>query len=207
MNLFRFCPLNKKNNRMNVQSTDKKQVIFDVVLRLISEQGVQSTPMSQVAKEANVAAGTIYHYFESKEALLNELYVEQKRRMGEALRAESFAGSYKERFVGLWKSLYYYFLANPLSFVFSSQLAHSPLIGTNAKEEGKRHYQGVVDFIELGMQQGHLRSMDPSIVAELLYSTVVGALHVHFSGLEMTSDLVDQVAEFSWRGIASDTKG
>jgi hypothetical protein len=57
------------------------------------------------------------------------------------------------------------------------------------------------------MQQGHLRLMDPSIVAELLYSTVVGALHVHFSGLEMTSDLVDQVAEFSWRGIASDTKG
>jgi len=54
---------------------DKRDKILEVMLRLIKEQGIQATPMAQVAKEAGVAAGTIYHHFASKEQLVNELYL------------------------------------------------------------------------------------------------------------------------------------
>ena len=49
---------------------DKKQAIFESTLALIRDHGFHGAPMSLVAKNAGVAAGTIYHYFESKEALL-----------------------------------------------------------------------------------------------------------------------------------------
>lgn len=38
------------------------------------KQGVHATPMSQIAKEAGVAVGTIYHYFNNKEEIIEEIY-------------------------------------------------------------------------------------------------------------------------------------
>ena len=61
------------------QVTDKKQAIFDATLRLISENGFHGTAMSKVAKEANVSTGIIYHYFESKDDLIAELYRHAKK--------------------------------------------------------------------------------------------------------------------------------
>ena len=53
---------------------DKKQRIIITMLELVVKQGVYATPMSQVAKEANVAVGTIYHYFNNKQEILEEIY-------------------------------------------------------------------------------------------------------------------------------------
>jgi AcrR family transcriptional regulator len=39
-------------------------------LKLITEHGFHATPVSMIASEAGVGAGTIYRYFESKEAII-----------------------------------------------------------------------------------------------------------------------------------------
>jgi len=44
------------------------------MLELVVKQGIHATPMSLVARNAKVAIGTIYHYFESKEEILCEIY-------------------------------------------------------------------------------------------------------------------------------------
>ena len=49
---------------------DKRTAIFESTLALVREQGFHGTPMSQVAKKAGVAAGTLYLYFESKDHLI-----------------------------------------------------------------------------------------------------------------------------------------
>jgi AcrR family transcriptional regulator len=59
---------------------DKKEAILNATLELISKHGFHSSPMSEVAKQANVAAGTIYHYFKSKDELICALYVSLKER-------------------------------------------------------------------------------------------------------------------------------
>jgi AcrR family transcriptional regulator len=53
---------------------EKKKAIFESTLELVRENGFHGTPMSLVAKKAGVAAGTIYHYFESKDALIIALH-------------------------------------------------------------------------------------------------------------------------------------
>src|SRR5690606_31556619 len=74
-------------SRMNVRSiemdnvTDKKKAIFESTLELIKENGFHGTPMSLVAKNACVAAGTIYHYFKSKDELICELYAYNRGRI------------------------------------------------------------------------------------------------------------------------------
>ena len=55
---------------------DKREAILAAALRLIARLGLHATPMSAVAKAAGVAAGTLYLYFPSKEAMINALYLE-----------------------------------------------------------------------------------------------------------------------------------
>jgi AcrR family transcriptional regulator len=57
-------------------SPDKREAILAAALRLIARLGLHAAPMSAVAREAGVAAGTLYLYFPSKEAMINALYLE-----------------------------------------------------------------------------------------------------------------------------------
>ena len=63
------------------EQTDKRDNILHTTLHLIVERGLESTPMSLIASEAAVGMGTIYHYFASKEELVNALYRELKLRV------------------------------------------------------------------------------------------------------------------------------
>jgi AcrR family transcriptional regulator len=58
---------------MNLLS-DKKKSIIQSALDLIQENGFHRSPVSLVAKNAGVAACTIYTYFENKDALIHEIY-------------------------------------------------------------------------------------------------------------------------------------
>ena len=60
---------------MNIRVEMKKQDILDTTLALVVRQGLHATPMAQIAQESNVAVGTIYHYFSSKEEIIHELYL------------------------------------------------------------------------------------------------------------------------------------
>lgn len=57
-------------------AADKRSALLAAALRLIARSGLHDAPTSAVAREAGVAAGTLYLYFPSKEALINALYLE-----------------------------------------------------------------------------------------------------------------------------------
>jgi AcrR family transcriptional regulator len=52
-----------------------KARIFDTAVRLIKKNGYDQTNISAICREAGVSTGAFYHYFESKQAILNELYI------------------------------------------------------------------------------------------------------------------------------------
>ncbi len=52
---------------------DKKRKILDSALKLFVEKGIDNTSTSLISKEAGVAAGTLYFYFENKVDLISEL--------------------------------------------------------------------------------------------------------------------------------------
>ena len=56
---------------------DKRRHILDAAIRVFARQGFHSTRVSDIADEAGVAYGLVYHYFNSKEEVLNELFVER----------------------------------------------------------------------------------------------------------------------------------
>jgi AcrR family transcriptional regulator len=48
---------------------ETKKLILDVAKRLFSKYGLRKTTVDEIAKEARIGKGTIYHYYESKEAI------------------------------------------------------------------------------------------------------------------------------------------
>jgi TetR/AcrR family transcriptional regulator, fatty acid metabolism regulator protein len=63
--------------RIPVVPVDKRRQILDAAVRVFARQGFHSTRVSDIADEAGVAYGLVYHYFASKDEVLNELFSER----------------------------------------------------------------------------------------------------------------------------------
>lgn len=73
-----------ENEKIRSQSIAK---ILDAAFRLMSQQGYESTSISQIAKEAGVSKGLMYNYFHSKEELLKQL-IDNTMKEGDQLMNE-----------------------------------------------------------------------------------------------------------------------
>jgi TetR/AcrR family fatty acid metabolism transcriptional regulator len=56
---------------------DKRRQILDAAIRVFARQGFHACRVSDIADEAGVAYGLVYHYFNSKDQVLNELFTER----------------------------------------------------------------------------------------------------------------------------------
>lgn len=73
---------------MAAKSEQTRQKLAEVALRMFREIGFEKTTMRAIAAEAGVSAGNAYYYFESKDDLVHELYVQVQ-----AEHAERAAGA------------------------------------------------------------------------------------------------------------------
>src|SRR5688572_10752233 len=64
---------------------DKRRIILDAAIRVFARQGFHACRVSDVADEAGVAYGLVYHYFDSKEEILNTLFRERWQLMLDAI--------------------------------------------------------------------------------------------------------------------------
>jgi TetR/AcrR family transcriptional regulator, fatty acid metabolism regulator protein len=66
-------------------SVDKRRLILDAAIRVFANRGFHHCRVSDVADEAGVAYGLVYHYFGSKEEILNQLFLERWQLMLDAI--------------------------------------------------------------------------------------------------------------------------
>src|SRR5215218_10464736 len=66
-------------------AVDKRRLILDAAITVFAKQGFHHCRVSDVADEAGVAYGLVYHYFDSKEEMLNELFLERWQIMLDAI--------------------------------------------------------------------------------------------------------------------------
>jgi TetR/AcrR family fatty acid metabolism transcriptional regulator len=65
---------------------DKRRVILDAAVRVFARQGFHTCRVSDIADEAGVAYGLVYHYFQSKDEVLDTLFLERWNVLLEAIR-------------------------------------------------------------------------------------------------------------------------
>jgi TetR/AcrR family transcriptional regulator, fatty acid metabolism regulator protein len=67
-------------------AVDKRRVILDAAVRVFARQGFHTCRVSDIADEAGVAYGLVYHYFQSKDEVLDTLFLERWDVMLDAIR-------------------------------------------------------------------------------------------------------------------------
>ena len=67
------------------RGVDKRRLILDAAIHVFARQGFHSCRVSDVADEAGVAYGLVYHYFDSKEEILSTLFTERWQLMLDAI--------------------------------------------------------------------------------------------------------------------------
>jgi TetR/AcrR family transcriptional regulator, fatty acid metabolism regulator protein len=65
---------------------DKRRVILDAAVRVFARQGFHACRVSDIADEAGVAYGLVYHYFASKDEVLDTLFLERWNVMLDLIR-------------------------------------------------------------------------------------------------------------------------
>jgi TetR/AcrR family transcriptional regulator, fatty acid metabolism regulator protein len=58
-------------------AVDKRRLILDAAVRVFARQGFHQCRVSDIADEAGVAYGLVYHYFRSKDEVLDTLFLER----------------------------------------------------------------------------------------------------------------------------------
>jgi len=73
-------------------AVDKRRIILDAAVRVFARQGFHTCRVSDIADEAGVAYGLVYHYFGSKDEVLDTLFLERWNLLLEAIEGISSRG-------------------------------------------------------------------------------------------------------------------
>jgi TetR/AcrR family fatty acid metabolism transcriptional regulator len=68
-------------------AADKRRLILDAAITVFAREGFHRCRVSDIAREANVAYGLVYHYFRSKDEVLDTLFTERWSLLLEAITA------------------------------------------------------------------------------------------------------------------------
>ena len=67
-------------------AADKRRIILDAAVRVFARQGFHTARVSDIADDAGVAYGLVYHYFGSKDEVLDTLFLERWNLLLDAIR-------------------------------------------------------------------------------------------------------------------------
>lgn len=191
---------------MNVQSEEissKKSAILRSVLELVGENGLHGVPMSRVAKNAGVAAGTIYHYFENKEAIIRELAVLVRKQMAEAMFSEEYAAlDYRSQFFVGWTNFCRFLINNKHTLTFIEQFNSSPYSKPPCEPAENAFRERFDAFFQMGMDQGVIKKMEHKLIAAIVFGCILSAAKFQVSGKhQYTDEELSSIANIIWDGI------
>jgi AcrR family transcriptional regulator len=183
---------------------EKKKAILESTLELIKQNGFHGTPMSLVAQKACVACGTIYHYFDSKDTLITELYAYVKQKMENAmLEGDDTRMEFKDRFFNFWIKHCRFYMENPNALYFMEQYVNSPY-HKDSKTEDERFRNVILNFVKAGIEKGTLKQMNYLLMGILIHSSVATTVKIHLSGkVNIGEAEMHQMAQVIWDGIKS----
>ena len=194
---------------MSEQVVDRRSELVRAAVRVFARDGFHGSRVGDIAEEAGVAHGLLYHYFRSKDDVLEtifraswqELVVETERLEASGLPLDGRLRRFAGVFLGSW-------LADPdLVRVLIREIARSPEVGKRVDEIG-RVFAGLTRMFEQARDGGEIRrDVDPRLAAfvfygaleEILTGWVLGQLP---GGEDDVRRAVDAVVEIVAAGLA-----
>jgi AcrR family transcriptional regulator len=155
---------------------DKRRNILDAAVRVFARQGFHSTRVSDIADEAGVAYGLVYHYFDSKEEVLNELFSERWSLLLAAIEeADGGSESPRSKLAAVAGFIVDSYRHDPelmkVIIVEVTRAANS--FGRTHLPEIRRAYDSITKIVAEGQEAGDFRrDIDPAFASMSFYGAI-----------------------------------
>lgn len=213
-----LTPNSSQKCRWRRRKENRPAEILDAALKVFSLKGFASTKLDEVAREAGVSKGTVYLYFESKEALfkavVTEFVLPQIAKAEE--QAQQYTGQIKDLMFQLLEQWRINILETELSGISKMMIAESsnfPEMATFYLENViQRTRNFVTSLINIGIERGEFRQCDAEFAARTFLTTMVfSAVWKHsLAPFDTEYDIKEYLKsnlDIYLRGILKDNKG
>ena len=184
---------------------DRREAVLDAALHCFVDRGFYGTAIPEIAKRAGVAAGTIYHYFDSKEVLVNTLFRRWKMEVAQRVftKFPHEAGT-REQFRAMWHEMIAFARENPSAFAFIELHNHASYLDDESRAvDGtlKGFARGV---IQQAQTDGLLKPLEATVLMELVFGAFVGMMRAHWEGrFELNDDVITQAEQACWDTVSA----
>jgi TetR/AcrR family fatty acid metabolism transcriptional regulator len=191
-----------------MRDPDKPQQIIDAAVRVFARKGYYNARVSDIAKEAGIAAGTIYLYFRTKDDILVTLFREKMTEfvgtVRKAIADEPDAVAKLRRLIHLHFEL---LEGRPaLAEVVQVELRQGQKFFRGASAHEISSYFALIgSVLEEGVAEGRLR---PTLPVKIATKTLFGAMDQMATSWVLgkrgyqLADTADEVADIFLQGVA-----
>jgi AcrR family transcriptional regulator len=155
---------------------DKRRQILDAAVRVFARQGFHATRVADIADEAGVAYGLVYHYFKSKDEVLNELFSERWSLLLAAIEETGRNGAVpREQLEGVAAFIVDSYRHDPelmkVIIVEVTRAANS--FGRTHLPEIRKAYDAIAEIFAAGQRSGAFRDdVDPAFASMAFYGAI-----------------------------------
>ena len=166
----------RQSRNRGADAVDKRRLILDAAVRVFARQGFHSCRVADVADEAGVAYGLVYHYFDSKEEILDTLFVERWQLMLDAIEAiDAGEAGGREKLYSVASFIIESYRNSPdvmkVIIVEVTRAAHS--FGREHLEQIRTAYDRIARIVAAAIEDGQFRSeISPDFVALCFYGAI-----------------------------------
>lgn len=178
----------------------KRAAILDAALRLFGRYGYKRTSIDDIAGEADIAKGSVYLSFKSKEEIFRALCEDIMRRVEEeAQRARDSDAPLADRILAILAAKFGFYFEAVRNSPHAAELIDSKnRLSAELFEKGDRRYQRILrDAIDQGAARGEIapdrHNLTSAAIVELLLAGGYGIEHSATSSASLHRRLADLV--------------
>lgn len=161
---------------------DKKQAILKSVLKLVNREGFYHLNMKNIAREAGIAAGTIYLYFKGKEELINALYAMIVTEFNErVLAGYDPARAVRDNFFEMLDRAIDFYLREPDNFSFIEQYTYAPFLFKENQDENFMLLLPIYKMMREGKKHGVIRNIPDAVLLALIHGPMNTIIKLHLA--------------------------
>jgi TetR/AcrR family transcriptional regulator, fatty acid metabolism regulator protein len=155
----------------SIAQEEKRRVLLDAAVRVFARNGFHGARVGDIAEEAGVAHGLLYHYFSSKDEVLQTVFRENWGELLDRFQAvEASDEPADEKLRGIVKILLRTWRNDPdLVTVMVREVGRSPHLATQVDDIGKG-FEVIQRVIEQGQSEGVFRAeLDARLASWVVY--------------------------------------
>jgi AcrR family transcriptional regulator len=185
------------------KSEDKRNAILDAATGLFAERGLAAAPTSEISRRADVAEGTLFTYFETKDDLINSLYREIKLELADAMMSDfPRKKNVRTRLRHVWDRYVNWGIANPKQRKVLAQLTVSEVLTKESRDAGSAPFVEFQAMIRDAMEQRIFRNDLPvELISKSLAVLVEATIDLTVSNPSKAKNYRDSGFQMFWAGI------